>query len=69
MNLKNLLSTLKKIKSSLSTNWVLISSYTSQDKTYAHEHYICYEKKLHKHIVRHWNKKPIIKITKQSYDK
>lgn len=65
----NLKSFLKKIKSSLSTNWVLISSYTSKDKSYAHEHYRCYEKGLQKHIVRHWNKKPIIKITKHCYDK
>jgi len=46
-------------------NWVLISTYHSKDHSYGHDHYEC-ECGCCKHIKRHWNQAPSIKIFRKN---
>lgn len=63
MNLKTLWT-----KMSHKHRWTQTYNYTSANKMYAHEHYVCscgYEK----HIKRYWNRKQVTKLIPQTIDK
>ncbi len=45
-------------------NWVQTSSFISSNRKYVHEQYYCKCCDSTKHIMKLWNKRPIIKIIK-----
>jgi hypothetical protein len=45
-------------------NWVKTSSYVSENKGYVHEQYHCNCCDSVKHLMKYWNRRPIIKIIK-----
>jgi hypothetical protein len=66
MKLKSLLA---RVQSSLQKllfkhDWVQTSSFISSNRKYVHEQYYCQCCDSTKHIMKYWNKQPIIKIVK-----
>lgn len=47
--------------------WRLHSTYTSNNKMYGHDHYICDSCKTHKHIKRNWKNEPIVKLVSHNH--
>ena len=49
--------------------WKKVSSFISNDKKYGHDHNFCSICNTDLHIIRHWNKSPIIKFHKHQDEK